>query len=76
MFGPSANFDVGMWLFKTSQDVKTISFDMEVGIAGGPFQGGGGAAWAFYTTVPEPTTAALAVVAFVVTGTSIVRRRC
>src|SRR6185295_949984 len=29
MFGPSANIDVGMWLIKTTQDVKTISFNME-----------------------------------------------
>jgi hypothetical protein len=60
MFGPSANFDVGMWLFKTTQDVKTISFNMELGIQGGPFQGGGGAGWAFYTPpsqiVPEPSS--------------------
>jgi hypothetical protein len=60
MFGPAANFDVGMWLFNTTQDVKTISFDMEVSIQGGPFQGGGGAAWAFYTrAVPEPATTGL-----------------
>ena len=31
MFGVSYNFDVGMWLFKTTQDVKTIAFDMEKG---------------------------------------------
>ena len=60
MFGPSGNYDVGMWLFNTTQDVKTISFNMELGIQGGPFQGGGGAAWAFYTTkIPEPASFSL-----------------
>jgi hypothetical protein len=59
MFGPSANFDVGMWLFNTTQDVKTISFNMELGIGGNPSPGGGGAAWAFYTKVPEPTAGVL-----------------
>jgi hypothetical protein len=78
MFGPSANFDVGMWLFKTTQDVKTISFNMELGIAGGPFQGGGGAAWAFYTTkVPEPTAVALSCVGLAMGGCLCRRgRRC
>jgi hypothetical protein len=77
MFGPSANFDIGMWLFKTTQDVKTISFNMELGIAGGPFQGGGGAAWAFYTNIPEPTTIALSCVGLVIGGCLHRRgRRC
>jgi hypothetical protein len=77
MFGPSANFDVGMWLFKTTQDVKTISFNMELGIQGGPFPGGGGAAWAFYTTVPEPTSS-LVLLSGIVAGAHTIRsrRRC
>lgn len=74
MFGPSANFDVGMWLFKTTQDVKTISFNMELGIAGGPFQGGGGAGWGFYTVVPEPTAVALVSIG-VAFSTGALRRR-
>jgi hypothetical protein len=75
MFGPSANFDVGMWLFNTTQDVKTISFDMELGIQGGPFQGGGGAAWAFYTrAVPEPTSATLISMGLAVGGSALRRR--
>jgi hypothetical protein len=78
MFGPSANFDVGMWLFKTTQDVKTISFNMELGIQGGPFQGGGGAGWGFYTTiVPEPTAVALSCVGLIIGGCLSRRgRRC
>ncbi len=55
MFGVTYNFDVGMWLFKTTQDVKTIAFNMERG-TGNNAIGGGGAGWAFYTPqVPEPT---------------------
>ena len=77
MFGPSGNFDVGMWLFNITQDVKTISFDMELGIGGNPSQGGGGAAWAFYTTkVPEPTTVALACMGLIVGGCSRRGRFC
>jgi hypothetical protein len=78
MFGPSANFDVGMWLFKTSQDVKTISFNMELGIQGGPFPGGGGGGWAFYTTkVPEPTSGVVLLSGIVVGSHTIrSRRRC
>jgi hypothetical protein len=56
MFGVSYNFDVGMWLFQTTQDVRTISFDMETGVGGNSI-GGGGATWAFYSPpVPEPAT--------------------
>jgi len=56
MFGVSYNFDVGMWLFKVTQDVKTISFDMQKS-SGGNAIGGGGAGWAFYTrAVPEPSS--------------------
>jgi hypothetical protein len=59
MFGVNYNFDVGMWLFKTTQDVRTIHFDMEVGVGGNQI-GGGGATWAFYTApVPEPSSLAL-----------------
>jgi hypothetical protein len=77
MFGPSGNFDVGMWLFKTTQDVKTISFNMELGIGGNPSPGGGGAAWAFYTNVPEPATAALSCVGLIIGGCLCRRgRRC
>jgi hypothetical protein len=56
MFGVSYNFDVGMWLFKTTQDVRTISFDMQKS-TGGNAIGGGGAGWAFYAPriVPEPS---------------------
>ncbi len=80
MFGVTYNFDVGMWLFKTTQDVKTIAFDMERG-TGGNAIGGGGAGWAFYTpaanVIPEPTAIAL-----VCGGMAIIsarfpnRRRC
>ncbi len=82
MFGVSYNFDVGMWVFKTTQDIKTIAFDMEVGAgAGGPTQGGGGAGWAFYTRqgtiVPEPTAVALLLgMALVGRCTFRHRRRC
>jgi hypothetical protein len=60
MFGVSYNFDVGMWLFKTTQDVRTISFDMQKS-TGGNAIGGGGAGWAFYAprVIPEPTSALL-----------------
>jgi len=75
MFGPSANFDVGMWLFNTTQDVKTISFDMELGIQGGPFQGGGGAAWAFYTAVPEPSAVSILALGLSLLSTASQRRR-
>jgi hypothetical protein len=59
MFGVSYNFDVGMWLFKTTQDIKTLSFDMQRGLGGNAI-GGGGAGWAFYAPVPEPSSAVLA----------------
>jgi hypothetical protein len=60
MFGVSYNFDVGMWLFMTTQDVKTIEFDMQKS-TGGNAIGGGGAGWAFFAPqVPEPSSAALA----------------
>jgi len=54
MFGVSYNFDVGMWLFQTTQDVKTISFDMQKS-TGGNAIGGGGSGWAFYAPIPEPS---------------------
>jgi hypothetical protein len=59
-FGVAYNFDVGMWLFKTTQDVRTISFDMQKSTGGNQI-GGGGAGWAFYAprVVPEPTSAIL-----------------
>jgi hypothetical protein len=62
MFGVSYNFDVGMWLFKTTQDVKTISFDMQKS-TGGNAIGGGGAGWAFYAPIPEPASSGLFFVA-------------
>jgi hypothetical protein len=78
MFGITYNFDAGMWLFKTTQDVKTINFDMEVGVGGNTI-GGGGAGWAFYTgpanNVPEPTVATLACITLVFGGGLFGRRR-
>jgi hypothetical protein len=60
MIGINWNYDAGMWLFSTTQAVKTIEFDMGKS-SGGNAIGGGGAAWAFYTPpVPEPTCASLA----------------
>jgi hypothetical protein len=68
VFGPGVynaagigwNFDIGMWLFNTTQDVKTIEFDMAKFNGG---NGGGGAGWAFYSPasqiVPEPSCIAL-----------------
>jgi hypothetical protein len=58
MFGVGYNFDVGMWLFKTTQDVRTISFDMQKS-TGGNNIGGGGAGWAFYAPIPEPSCSSL-----------------
>jgi hypothetical protein len=60
MFGVSYNFDVGMWLFQTTQDVRTISFDMQKS-TGGNAIGGGGAGWAFYAPriIPEPSCVVL-----------------
>ena len=76
MFGIASNYDVGMWLFKTTQDVKTINFDMEVGVGGNTI-GGGGATWAFYTPpaiiAPEPS-AMLLIACGLALGT-IARRR-
>jgi hypothetical protein len=70
MFGVGYNFDVGMWLFQTTQDVRTISFDMQKS-TGGNAIGGGGAGWAFYAPIPEPT----ALPVFVVSAWLLVRRR-
>jgi hypothetical protein len=57
MFGVSYNFDVGFWLFETTQDLRTISFDMSKS-TGGNAIGGGGHGWAFYSPVPEPSSLA------------------
>jgi len=74
MFGIPSNFDVGMWLFNTTQDVKTIAFDMEKG-TGGNTIGGGGATWAFYTApIPEPATIGLVCCGLVVLATGALRR--
>ena len=70
MFGVGYNFDVGMWLFQTTQDVRTISFDMEKS-TGGNAIGGGGAGWAFYAPIPEPRAVGL----LVVIGWLLLRRR-
>jgi len=72
MFGVGYNFDVGMWLFKTTQDVRTISFDMQKS-TGGNAIGGGGAGWAFYAPIPEPSTGAL-MIAGVIGALAINRR--
>jgi hypothetical protein len=70
-FGVSYNFDVGMWLFKTTQDVRTISFDMQKS-TGGNAIGGGGAGWAFYAPIPEPTACSML---FAAVGAIVVARR-
>jgi hypothetical protein len=77
MLGVLYNDDAEMWLFKTTQDVKTINFDMEVG-TGGNAIGGGGAGWQFYSPkVPEPTAITLMCVGLVFGGCSLQRgRRC
>jgi hypothetical protein len=80
MFGVNWNDDAEMWLFKTTQDVKTINFDMEVGVGGNNI-GGGGAGWQFYTPkgpiVPEPTAVVLISSGLVVVGHGLrLRRRC
>lgn len=75
MLGITYNFDVGMWLFQTTQDVKTIAFDMELGVGGNSI-GGGGAGWAFYTArIPEPTALALVCAGMVLAGGMVPRRR-
>jgi hypothetical protein len=77
MLGVKWNDDSEMWLFKTTQDVKTIAFDMEVN-SGQINLGGGGAGWAFYTAaVPEPTAITLMCVGLIFGGCSLRRgRRC
>jgi hypothetical protein len=77
MFGVTWNDDAEMWLFKTTQAVRTISFDMEVN-SGQINVGGGGAGWAFYSApVPEPTAITLMCVGLVFGGCSLRRgRRC
>ncbi len=59
MVGNPGNFDSGMMLFQTTQDVRTISLYAEVGGPQGVI-GGGGATIGFYAPVPEPSTAMLA----------------
>jgi hypothetical protein len=74
-FGISYNFDVGMWLFATTQDVKTIAFDMERDVGGNAI-GGGGAGWAFYTPpIPEPTAATILVWGAIASAGAFSRRR-
>jgi hypothetical protein len=61
MFGVSYNFDIGMWLFRTTQDVRTISVDMEKDVGGNGLVNGG-AGFAFYSpAVPEPGSVAMVV---------------
>jgi hypothetical protein len=74
MFGVSYNFDVGMWLFQTTQDVRTIAFDMGKS-SGGNAIGGGGATWAFYTPpIPEPASLMLVCCGLVVVICNFVSR--
>jgi hypothetical protein len=74
MLGVNFNFDVGFWLFNTTQDVRRISFDMEVGVGGNQI-GGGGGTWAFYTAnVPEPTTFALVSIGLAASSGALRRR--
>ena len=80
MLGVTWNDDAEMWLFKTTQDVKTINFDMEVGV-GGSSIGGGGAGWQFYAPkgpiVPEPATLVLLSSGLVCAASPIrYRRQC
>jgi hypothetical protein len=75
MLGVSWNDDAEMWLFKTTQNVKTIAFDMEVA-SGNINAGTGGAGWAFYSPpVPEPTAMALACGGLAISSCAIRRRR-
>lgn len=78
MIGINWNYDAGMWLFNTTQNVKTISFDMSKS-TGGNAIGGGGAGWAFYTppglNVPEPSSALLACCGLIVAVSRTERRR-
>lgn len=75
MFGIASNFDVGMWWFNTTQDVKTIAFDMEVGVGGNSI-GGGGGTWAFYSPpIPEPASASLVVCGAFFAASALSRRR-
>jgi hypothetical protein len=81
MLGISPNFDVGMWLFQTTQDIRAISFDMDKSGPVPPAAGGGGAGWAFYTpaanNIPEPSAIALVCGGFLSVGVAIRRRhRC
>jgi hypothetical protein len=77
MIGITANFDVGMWLFKTTQDVRGIAFDMEKAGPVPPALGGGGAGWAFYTApVPEPTSISFVCCGLAIGGCSFRRRQC
>jgi len=74
MLGVNFNFDVGFWQFSTTQNIRTISFDMEVGVGGNTI-GGGGGGWAFYTAnVPEPTTVALVSIGLAASSGALRRR--
>jgi hypothetical protein len=70
------NFDIGMWLFTTTQDVRTIEFDMAK-LNGGNGQGGAG--WGFYSKpgpkIPEPGLISLLAIGLALSGTVFKRRR-
>ncbi len=75
MLGINWNFDVGMWLFTTTQAVRTIEFDMARNTGNNQI-GGGGAGWAFYTSpIPEPTGLTLACAGLALVGSFSPRRR-
>ena len=73
LFGNPGNFDAGLLVFQTTQDVRTIALDMEIGGVQGNL-GGGGAAIGFFAPVPEPQSGLLLVFG-ISTLVSLTRRR-